>query len=98
MSGNGAYVAAFLSAVRLGDVEQLPVMSWAEAHRLRDSLRASKSRVACGLILPTLGGTVARVERRGLDMEKILAGGGVTSDATSRRWIAACMIESLFNE
>ena len=70
-------------------------MSWAEARILRDSLRDNRRRVTCGLTLPALGGIVARVERRGPDVEKILAGGGVTSDATSRRWIAACVSESL---
>ena len=52
----------------------------------------------CDLILPTLGATAARVERRGPEVEKILAGGGVTSDAMSRRWIAACVSESFCDE
>ena len=73
-------------------------MSWAVARTLRDSLRDSRSCVACDLILPVLGGTVARAERRGPDVEKILAGGGVTSNATLRRWIAACMSKSFCDE
>ena len=73
-------------------------MSWAVARKLRDSLRDNRSRVVCDLILPALGGTVARVERRGLDVEKILAMGGVASDAVSKRWIAACVIESCSDE